>query len=129
LAGLFEQFFDEARGFELVEGFDALAEAFLGEGFDVVLVEVLFAGDLEDEVALFGRALPGVLGGTNPATVAVAIAGSGFGWGYALGQETGLLDLAVHTALHEAVKFLLLAETCDTSLISARRVRLYWWDE
>ena len=56
-----QEFFDKAGRFELVEPLDAFAEPFLGQRLGLLLVEVVFADDLQDQVLRFFGAVPTVL--------------------------------------------------------------------
>ena len=51
---------------------DGFAEPILRQGFDLLLVQLVFLDDFEDEVALLGAAFPGVI--AVRAVVAVSIA-------------------------------------------------------
>lgn len=115
----FHQLFDQPRGFEFVELFDTLAEPFLGQRFNVVFGEVLFVHQFEDQLLLFGRAVPvvafrailvagmGVATVTIPIPVALAVTvGMTIGGSGGLGEETGLLNGGVHGLLQESVETL-----------------------
>src|ERR1039457_4227164 len=104
LAGLCEQFINQTRGFELVEHLDAFAKPILRELIDLVLVQLVFVGDLEDQIALLVRTVPLVrfrrrclmtVAGFAAVSIAVAVSG---------GQITDLLDIVVHALLQNAIQ-------------------------
>ena len=97
---LLKQLLDQPGGFELVELLDALAEPLLRQPFDVVFVELLFGDDLEDQVALLGRAVPALAGTVGWVSIAVAIGGA-VGWS---GQEADFLDAGVHAVLQQPIQ-------------------------
>lgn len=103
-----EQFVDQARCFDFVQVTHAFAEAFDGDGLDLVFVELVLFDQLEDELALFFGATPGHVagqgvealdglgGGLCGGLCGVAVRGGGFeavvgGW-----DETSLLHLRIH---------------------------------
>ena len=125
----FEQLFNQARSLHPVELPDPLAEAFLGQRFDVPLVEVVVVDDFENQRLLLLRARPGFrLGAVTTITVAVragvnigvavasvggmsvaAILAAAIAGAVAVGRSMGreksrLLDVAVDTALQQGVK-------------------------
>lgn len=127
----FEEFLDEPRRFHPVERLDALAETFHGEQFDVPLFKAVFVDDLQNEAPLLvgtgpcfalpvaaavaGSAVGGrvaglitvarrtVAAGLRTVGVPIAIGRGPVGMPVA-GQETGLLDILVHTPLQQGVQ-------------------------
>jgi len=103
LAGHFEQFLDQPGGLEFVEGFDGLAESFLGQRFDLGFVDLMLVHNFEDQVFLFNRAIPVLLGAL---AVSVAVA---FGVAIAPavvgdGQESNVFDGTVDAFLEQLVE-------------------------
>ncbi len=72
LTRLFQQFLDQTRCFELVEGFDTLAEPILCELINFGFIEFVFVSDLQNQLALFIGAGPLVILGLVM-TVAIAV--------------------------------------------------------
>lgn len=97
-----EEFINEAGCLHLVQVADALAEAFIGERLNVVLVELVFVDDFQNEVALLVGAFPrGVAIGPG-----IAVGGSigRFHPVGVVGNEAGGLDLLIDILLEKAVE-------------------------
>jgi hypothetical protein len=60
LSGHFEQFVNESRRFQLVQGFDVFTKAILGQLLHRIFVELVFIGEADNQVALFVTALPAI---------------------------------------------------------------------
>jgi hypothetical protein len=110
LAGFFQQFFNETRGFEFVELADGFAEPVLRELVDFLFVEFVLLHDFENELLLLFTAGPIVVSlVVVPVAVAVAVPISvsvptALLDGNGVGEKTRLLNLAVNTRLHEGIQ-------------------------
>ena len=123
-----EQLLDEPGGFEFVELLHSLAEPIHCEPLDVMLVELVLIHDLDDELLLLGRAVPGIPGTVVGRAVTVAVAWGGVTVAVGVcrsdaGREpTGQLELAVHAGLQEAVEPLAFrADLAEVAQLRAER--------
>ncbi len=109
LSNLLEQLIDQTTGLDTIELLDAeTAEAIPGQGFDVGLVELVLVDELEDQIPLLVGAFPLSVAGSAPVGCDLSIMSVPVGPGSiavsVLGDETGMLDLLIHTLLERLVE-------------------------
>src|SRR5208337_1310310 len=99
---------------------DRLAKAILCQTFDLGLLQLVFLDDLENEVFLFARAVPGTILGRLVLVLPIAVAALTAALtiaGAVCGQITGFLDAGVDALLEQFIQLgalgLHLVEICD----------------
>src|SRR6266702_2604661 len=88
-----QEFFDETRRFQFVQSFNRFTETILSQFLNLLLFEILFLNNFEDQVALLGGAGPVLV-----ATIVVIFAA------IASRQEPRLLEGGIHRLLEQGIE-------------------------
>src|SRR6266568_143782 len=87
------EFFDETRGFQFVQSFNRFTETILSQSLNLLLLEILFLNNFEDQVALLGGAGPVLV--ATIVVIFVAIASR---------QEPRLPEGGIHRLLEQGIE-------------------------